>query len=264
MTIIIPMNLAQQAGRVSARLAAPAALVVLLAACQSTPAPAPQTPPPPQPTPVAPRVAPQAPGPQATPGLQPRERLRRALELLDQGNAPQARAEVVALLQQQPDNAIGKKLLDQIDVDPRSLLGAQSFPYVIRSGETLSEIADAFLGDKTLFWALARYNNIAVPATAEVGQTIQIPGAQRAARRRAAAPDDAAAAPKKPAKPAAPAASTRNPARAQQLRGSALEQLNRGAVAQAVSLLEQALTFDPGNSLIMRDLDRARRLLGAH
>ncbi|MDZ4318367.1 MAG: hypothetical protein U1A07_05925, partial [Phenylobacterium sp.] len=57
-----------------------------------------------------------------------------------------------------------------------------------------------------------------------------------------------------------PATAVRNPTRAAQLRGQGLERLNRGAVDQAVGLFRQALTFDPGNAVIQKDLDRALRI----
>jgi hypothetical protein len=51
-----------------------------------------------------------------------------------------------------------------------------------------------------------------------------------------------------------------DPARATQLRAQALEQMNRGAINDAVANLQQATTLDPGNALIRRDLDRALRI----
>jgi|GEM_PF-490569 len=248
----------------------------LLAACAQTPAPVPG----PTPAPPTPAASSQAtpltpPPPQftATPGLSARQRIRKSINLLAEGRVGEARAEVQAFLAEQPDNELGRSLLEQIDGDPLVMLGAQSFPYKVQPGETVSVLAERFLGDRFKFWVLARYNNIAVPARTEVGQQIMIPGAPRAGsapqRRQAAQSDDAMIAqrlaPGRPGgPPAAPArSSARDPARASQLRGNALELMSQGVIAQAVRLLEQALTFDPGNNLIMRDLDRARRLLRA-
>ncbi len=189
--------------------------------------------------------------------------------------ADQARPEVAAVLAEQPDNDIAKSLLDQIDKDPKVLLGEQSFSYTIRQGETISMLADRYLGDRLLFWALARYNNLAVPGSAEVGQTIQIPGEPRAAaapRRRSQSEEaliqnslgaSKPAARPAPSPPPSPLAS-RDPGKARQLRASALELLNRGTVDRAVALLEQALRLDPGNALISKDLARAKRLQGVH
>jgi hypothetical protein len=67
------------------------------------------------------------------------------------------------------------------------------------------------------------------------------------------------ASPAKPATPAPTGAST-DSARAAKLRAQGLEQLNRGAIDKAVSLLQQAQALDPSNALIQRDLDRALRI----
>jgi hypothetical protein len=62
------------------------------------------------------------------------------------------------------------------------------------------------------------------------------------------------------ATPPRPAPAAANPARASQLRAQGLEQLNRGAVDRAITLLQQASQLDPSNALIKRDLDRAVRI----
>lgn len=54
-----------------------------------------------------------------------------------------------------------------------------------------------------------------------------------------------------------------DPKRAAQLRAAGLEQLNRGAINRAITLLKQANELDPGNALIKRDLDRALRIARA-
>lgn len=192
---------------------------------------------------------------EAQPGLTPAERVARAVALLEAGEAKSARVELAAALQQAPANADARKLINQIDKDPKALLGEQNFAYTLKAGDTLPTLAQKHLGDRLMFWALARYNDIPVPDVVAAGQTIRIPGALKAAPRakpRATAPKTVKAAPARSA--------ARNPARARELRAAALEHLNRGQVTRAKPMLEQALSLDPGNTLILRDLDRARRL----
>lgn len=220
-------------------------LTLTLAACAQTPKGGPAT----TATPAARGAAIPA-APVATPGLSVRERQSRAIELLGTGQGVLARPELLAILAEQPGNAVARKLLDQIDRDPRELLGEKHYVYKVRPGDSMSSLADRLLGDSLMFYGLARYNHIVDPSQMSVGQTLLIPGSPRKLA---------------PAKPAAAAAtvapaSQRNPVRAGQLRGQALEQMNRGAINKAVGLLRQALALDPGNPVIQRDLDRAVRI----
>ena len=115
-----------------------------------------------------------------------------------------------------------------------------------------------------LFYALARYNNIAVPTSVVPGQTILVPGAPsraagaapRAAALRSAAPGARAGQGRRRAPRPAPRG---NPAQAARLRGQGLAALNAGSVDRAVALLRQALALDPGNAAIRNDLNRALR-----
>lgn len=242
--------------------------LALLAACaHKPPAAAPTA----EPAPMV--VAPTAPASQVapTPDLDPRARLHKVLELLDAGQRDQARADAQELVGQQPDDALAKSLLNQIDADPKVLLGAQSFPYKIRPGETLSLLAERFLGDKYLFYALARYNGIDAPRSAEVGRTIMVPGAPREiappAPPRRKPPETAPAPPRRPTPapaPVAPAApSTRDVARASAMRREALVLMNKGQIDGAVGLLRQASALDPADGAISGDLARAMRLQAA-
>jgi Flp pilus assembly protein TadD len=54
-----------------------------------------------------------------------------------------------------------------------------------------------------------------------------------------------------------------DPAAAGALRATALEQLNRGAVDEAVANLKRAVELDPTNNLIKQDLARATRIQSA-
>jgi tetratricopeptide (TPR) repeat protein len=184
-----------------------------------------------------------------------RERVRVAIDWLGQGDERRARAELRAVLEAQPNNGVARRLVEQMDADPRALLGGNARPYTVRSGETMSQIAERYLGDGLLFYALARYNNINAPNQLAAGQRLMIP-------QRAAGTVEAAAV-REPA-PIEPTVSTPPRAapssRADRLRLQALERLNAGQVDGAVTLLRQALALDPNNPAIQRDLERAARL----
>jgi hypothetical protein len=207
-------------------------LALVLSACAAT------TPRPP----AAPTVA---------PGVAPAERLSQAIELLDQGQAAAARAELQAILAARPDDARAGRLMREIDDDPRVLLGSRSYPYTVRPGESMSALADRFLGDSLMFYALARYNGIAAPADLTAGRVLMIPGVPR--RAPVAAPPVTQPQPVKP-----PPVHDR--AQARQLRASALESMNRGQINRAVSLLQRAVALDPDDPVIARDLTRALRI----
>jgi len=191
-----------------------------------------------------------------------RERVGEAIAHLNRGEAPAARTLLMALLRRRPEDAIARQLITQIDTDPRVLLGTENYSYTLREGETLSSVAQRALGNPMMFYALARYNNIAVPASVVPGQTILVPG------RRPAPPPPPRAEPRPaPARPAPETAAPAprpvqrgNPAQAARLRGQGLAALNAGAINRAVALLRQALALDPGNAVIRGDLNRALRI----
>jgi hypothetical protein len=188
-----------------------------------------------------------------------RENIGEAIELLNRGEVEPARKVLWRILNRQPGDQIARQLVRQLDTPPETLLGKESFAYTTRAGDTMSTLAGRFLRDPMMFYALARYNGIAAPATLEAGRALRIPGrAPEPAAKAAAKPETTRPAPT-PAKEAA-AAPKVDSGQASRLRARGLEQLNRGAVDRAVSLLQQASRLDPGSSLIRRDLDRAQRI----
>lgn len=200
-------------------------------------------------------------GPTITPDLAPRERVRVAVELMGQGNAAQAEAELQAALSEQPDLRMAQRLLDQINGDPRDLLRGEARPYTVRQGETMSVLAERFQGDALLFYALARFNDLSAPNQVSAGQTLMIP--RRPGLQVASAPElrGETQLPPLPSGAPTPAATPGvDPARANQLRLQGLQQLNAGQVQRAVALLRQAQALDAGNAAIQHDLDRALRL----
>ncbi len=202
-----------------------------------------------------------------TDGWAGREGVKEAIALLNAGDAVGARERIMMVLTKNPGDGIARKLIDQIDKDPKVLLGSESFGYAVREGDSFSALAQQFLGDPMLFYALARYNDVAVPADPPVGRSIRIPGKPKLAKKVAPKPP----AGKKPAATAAtaasaastvkkPAAPASNPAQASKLRGMALAAMNSGAIDRAVALLRQAHSADPSNPTIKNDLNRAVRI----
>lgn len=157
----------------------------MLAGCEQPPrrADQPPAPPPMQPEPPAaepefePTPAPEPPapgiviGPQEVPGA-----VTRAIEMLEAGEVQPAEELLDAVLRADPGHRRAQSLLRQIREDPRSLLGSESFAHRVQPGESLSLIAQRFLKDPMLFYALARYNDIAVPRQLAGGQVIRVPG----------------------------------------------------------------------------------------
>lgn len=205
-----------------------------------------------------------APAPVATPATE----IDAILLLLDQGDTGAAKKRIAAALKRDPMNASVQVLRDSIERDPKELLGPTSFPYTTRDGDTMSGLAQRFLGNRLKAYQLARYNGIAKPADLAAGSTLRIPGEPprveapkrpepRPAPPAATKPKPAAPKPAPAAKPAAPAA---NPAAARQARAAGLAALNSGNVTRAVGLLRRAVALDPGNPVIARDLARAERI----
>jgi len=113
-------------------------------------------------------------------GLNSRERVELAIALLEQGHAGEARAQLTQAMEQNPKGAFtARHLIAQLDEDPETLLGTEYFNYEVRPGESLSLLAGRYLGDETLFYSLARYNDIAVPNRVPAGRTLKIPGRAR-------------------------------------------------------------------------------------
>lgn len=221
-------------------------VLLALAGCNSTPG-----------------ARPEAPSAPASGEWRGREGVQEAIALLNRGEADPARRRLMSVLRRDPADGIARQLISQIDGDPRQILGAQSYSYTMREGETLSTIAQRAFGNPMMFYLLARYNNIAVPQSVTPGQVIQIPGrrpsppAERRPQQRPAPAPPRPQATRPAPEPAAPAA---NPALAARLRAQGLSALNGGAVDRSVSLLRQALAAQPENAAIRGDLARALRV----
>ena len=109
-------------------------------------------------------------------GLTSRERLRKAISLLEVGQASQAKAELEAYLLDQPNSGLARDLLMQIDADPQELFGPKFYTYKIKPGESISIVAKDRLGNAMKFYGLARYNDIENPREINAGQVVKVPG----------------------------------------------------------------------------------------
>lgn len=118
---------------------------------------------------------PPAPPPPITPAMVQRT-LTAAIELLEAGQEEPALAEIDKVLAVEPGNRLAQSLARQVREEPAALLGRESFSYRVAPGESLSLIAQRALGDRFMFYALARYNGIRVPRQLAGGQVIRVPG----------------------------------------------------------------------------------------
>lgn len=224
------------------------ATVLVVAGCASAPpeagkpapaAPAssaPAAPPPASPAPVA-QPAPE-PTPAPDPAVARPQAQKLALEAVDQlqnGDEALARATLDRALALDPQNDLARKLADQIRADAQKELGPVFFRYTVQKDDTLSKLAQQFLGDRFRFYILAKYNDIANPSRVAAGQVIRIPG--RAPPAAAAAPAAPAATPAEAAGAARPAEAEARPAPA---RDEAAEALARAAALEKAGNLEGA------------------------
>jgi tetratricopeptide (TPR) repeat protein len=168
-------------------LAAVIAAAVLAAGCASpppapTPKPEPAAPPPS--TAAAQPAAPATPAPApepvpVDPAVARPQAQKLALEAVDQlqnGDEPLARANLERALQLDPANDLARKLMEQIRADAQKELGPVFFRYTVQRDDTLSKLAQQFMGDRFRFYILAKYNDIANPSRLAAGQVIRIPG----------------------------------------------------------------------------------------
>lgn len=99
----------------------------------------------------------------------------RAFVLLFEGQAERAERMLEAHLEASPGDDQARYVLRQIQADPAAYLGESSFEYEVKPGESLSVLAQRFLGTYRLFFILARYNDIDTPSLLSAGQVLRIP-----------------------------------------------------------------------------------------
>jgi tetratricopeptide (TPR) repeat protein len=258
-------------GSCAAAAVAIAALVAGCAAPPTAPAAAPAAPAPAEPAP------PPAPAPpELSPAQAKAQAQKLALEAVDKlQNGDEAAARQLLTQAQALDasNDIARKMTEQINADAQKELGAQFFRYTVQRDDSLSKLAQQYLGDRFRFYILAKYNDMANPSRLAAGQVIKIPGKQQAA--------SPVAAPAKPAAPAeaaepapapAPAPAVAEPApppltpvatllqKGRQLEASGDLQGAYGAFSEAVALApgnrDAVLQRDAAKAALIRSYDR--------
>ncbi len=109
--------------------------------------------------------------------LSAREHVQNAVTALQYGQEANAKVDLEAALRQDPENKMAKSLMTQIQADPVQYFGGQeSFSYTVQSGDSLSTIARRFLDDPLKFHILAKFGGVTDPSHLEPGQTIRVPG----------------------------------------------------------------------------------------
>ena len=248
-----------------------AAVALALAGCAAQePAPAPAPAPAPPPVAVAPEPVKPAPPPE--PQLTPAQAKQQAQKLTIDAIAQLQNGEVAAaqkMLEQaqtlDPANDLARKMQEQIKADPQKELGTVFFRYTVQRDDSLSKIAQTYMGDRFKFHILAKYNDIANPSKLAAGQVIKVPGRGQAAAAATAATAAPAAPVARAAEPAEDvakaaaieAATPRNASMALMQQGNDLQK--SGNLEGAYDAFREAALRDPGNrdAALQRDATRS-------
>lgn len=246
-----------------------AGVALLLASCATAPPPAPA--PAAAPTPVVAAPEPPKPVAPAVPELTPAQAKTQAQKLsidavtqLQNGDEPAAQRTLEQALALDPANDLAKKLMEQIKADPQKELGTVFFRYTVQRDDSLSKIAQQYMGDRFKFHILAKYNDIQNPSKLAAGQVIKVPGKApppgaappRPAPAAAEAPDEAA---KAAAAAATEAATPRNAAATLMQQG--LDMQKGGNIEGAYDAFREAALRDPGNRDAVLQRDALRQQL---
>jgi len=251
----------------AARVALPLLIAVILAAGCATPEPPKPAPAPPPAAPVAPPPEPVKPAPPPEPQLSPAQAKAAAQKLtiesisqLQNGDEPAAQKLLEQALTLDPSSDLAKKLMEQIKADAQKELGPTFFRYTVQRDDSMSKIAQQFLGDRYKFHILAKYNDISNPSKLAAGQVIKVPGRAPAP----GTPKPAAPAPSpEPADEAAKAASPESAtprSASMQLMQQGADLTKAGNLEGAYDAYREAAMRDPGNrdAVAQRDATRGQ------
>ena len=249
----------------SARVAASLLMVVLLAAGCATPEPPKPAPAPPPPAPVAPPPEPPKPTPPPEPQLSPAQARAQAQKLtveaitqLQNGDEPAAQKTLEQALTLDPSSDLARKLMDQNKADPQKELGATFFRYTVQRDDSMSKIAQQYLGDRYKFHILAKYNDISNPSKLAAGQVIKVPGrAPPPGTPKPPAPAPTAEPTDEAAKAASPETATPRTA-SMQLMQQGADLAKAGNLEGAYDAYREASLRDPGNSAAAAQRDATR------
>ena len=180
-----------------------------------------------------------------------------AVEQLQNGDEPAARVTLDKAMALDSTNDLARKLQEQIKADAQKELGPVFFRYTVQRDDSLSKLAQQYLGDRFRFYILAKYNDMASPNKLAAGQVIKIPG------RAPATPPAAVAPPAPPAdavvKPAEPEAKPHDDVADLLQKGKDLEA--SGNLEGAYAAYSDAAKKTPVNAEAVRRRDASKTAL---
>ena len=187
-----------------------------------------------------------------------------AVDQLQSGDEASARVTLEQALTLDPGNELARKLNDQIKADAQRELGSTFFRYTVQRDDSLSKLAQQYLGDRFRFYILAKYNEMPNPSRLAAGQVIKIPGRAPVA----AKPADAVEAAPRPAAGVDTAAKPAAGDSASKGREEVVDALRKAGDLEAAGNLDgayaayaDAVTRFPGNAEVVRRRDAARAAL---
>jgi len=181
-----------------------------------------------------------------------------AITQLQNGDEPAAQKTLEQALTLDPSSDLARKLMDQIKADPQKELGATFFRYTVQRDDSMSKIAQQYLGDRYKFHILAKYNDISNPSKLAAGQVIKVPGrAPPPGTPKPPAPAPTAEPTDEAAKAASPETATPRTA-SMQLMQQGADLAKAGNLEGAYDAYREASLRDPGNSAAAAQRDATR------